>query len=533
MIVTLNLMVWIQTCVVVYMCTTAWWVLLHRLKQRHYKGPKSWPLLGCLLEQAAHFDDMHDWLLDYFKDLLTYSVPMVNFNNTFTVDPANVEWILKTNFNNYPKGELIKERFEDVMGHGIFIVDGEQWKHQRKVATVEFSSSKLRDFSVHAYRSGALKLVQVLAIAAKNHEIVDLQDLFMRLTLDSICKIGFGVEIGCLSPSLPEVPFAKAFDECNRLVIRRYIDIFWKIKRALNIGTEAQLRKNIQVMDSFLYKVIETRRADVDAAKALHQSEVRNDILSRFMAKDLACDGEVYDDKKLRDVCINFIVAGRDTTAVTLSWFFSELCKHPEVVNNILAEVSEVFHKEQESVQNGKQNKTNCNGISFQGLGDQILEFAQRLNYQNLAKLHYLHAALTEALRLYPAVPLETKAAVNDDVFPDGTVIKGGNFVSFAPYAMGRLECLWGPDALEFKPERWLKDGVFQPESPYKLTAFQAGPRMCLGKDSAYLQMKMTTLLLLQFFNFELVKGQNLNYSMMVILSIAGGMKAHITQKTI
>jgi hypothetical protein len=82
---------------------TAWWVLLHRLKQRHYKGPKSWPLLGCLLEQAAHFDDMHDWLLDYFKDLLTYSVPMVNFNNTFTVDPANVEWILKTNFNNYPK----------------------------------------------------------------------------------------------------------------------------------------------------------------------------------------------------------------------------------------------------------------------------------------------------------------------------------------------------------------------------------------------------------------------------------------------
>jgi cytochrome P450 len=59
----------------------------------------------------------------------------------------------------------------------------------------------------------------------------------------------------------------------------------------------------------------------------------------------------------------------------------------------------------------------------------------------------------------------------------------------------------------------------------------QAGPRMCLGKDSAYLQMKMTTLLLLQFFNFELVKGQNLNYSMMVILSIAGGMKAHITQK--
>jgi hypothetical protein len=72
------------------------------------------------------------------------------------------------------------------MGHGIFIVDGEQWKHQRKVATVEFSSSKLRDFSVHAYRSEALKLVQILAIAAKNHEIVDLQ-VYLLLCMVTKC----------------------------------------------------------------------------------------------------------------------------------------------------------------------------------------------------------------------------------------------------------------------------------------------------------------------------------------------------------
>jgi hypothetical protein len=67
----------------------------------------------------------------------------------------------------------------------------------------------------------------------------------------------------------------------------------------------------------------------------------------------------------------------------------------------------------------------------------------------------------------------ETKQAKNDDVFPDGMVIKGGNFVSFSPYAMGRLECLWGADVFEFKPERWLKGGIFQPPSPFKLTAFQ------------------------------------------------------------
>ena len=63
--------------------------------------------------------------------------------------------------------------------------------------------------------------------------------------------------------------------------------------------------------------------------------------------------------------------------------------------------------------------------------------------------------------------------SVSDDVLPDGTRVRAGNFVSYVPYAMGRLEALWGPDVLEFKPERWLKNGVFQPQSPFKLTAFQ------------------------------------------------------------
>lgn len=65
------------------------------------------------------------------------------------------------------------------------------------------------------------------------------------------------------------------------------------------------------------------------------------------------------------------------------------------------------------------------------------------------------------------------KFAVADDVLPDGTKVRRGNIVAFYPYAMGRMEYLWGPDALEFKPDRWLRDGVFQPASLFKFTAFQ------------------------------------------------------------
>jgi len=67
----------------------------------------------------------------------------------------------------------------------------------------------------------------------------------------------------------------------------------------------------------------------------------------------------------------------------------------------------------------------------------------------------------------------DAKSVLNDDVFPDGTPVKKGNMVMYSAYAMGRMEYIWGSDACEFKPSRWLKDGVVQLESPFKFTAFQ------------------------------------------------------------
>lgn len=509
------------------------WVILHRYFQRHHKGPKSWPVIGCIVEQARNFDVLHDWLYTYSKNISSFSVPMISINNTFTTDPANVEYILKSNFRNYPKGRLIHERFVDVLGDGIFNVDGEKWLRQRKVAILEFSSGKLRDYSTHAYRTHALKLVNVLLDVGKKNGVIDMQDLFMRLTLDSICNIGFGVSLGSLSPDLPEVPFMKAFDDSNKLIIRRYVDYTWKIKRSLNVGGEAKLRKCVETVDGFIYNVINTRRLELKTSQDSGEELQKEDLLSRFMSLTNE-DGLPYSDKQLRDVVVNFIIAGRDTTALTLSWLFSMLCKSQRVVDNIVEEADKVLKELKASGENGYSH---CNGSIGNGfhcspesnIQYDMYKYAQQLNYQSLNRMHYLHAAISEALRLYPAVPLESKMAVCDDTFPDGTKIKAGNFVSYSPYAMGRLEALWGADAHEFKPERWLKDGVFQPQSPFKLTAFQAGPRICLGKDSAYLQMKMTTILLLKFFSFKMVEGQSLKYSMMVVLYMAHGLKSMVS----
>lgn len=82
----------------------------------------------------------------------------------------------------------------------------------------------------------------------------------MKATMDSIFKVGFGIDLDNLSgPSGEGVRFSRAFDDANTLVFQRFVDITWKIKKFLNIGSEAVLKKNMKVIDEFIYKVIQIK----------------------------------------------------------------------------------------------------------------------------------------------------------------------------------------------------------------------------------------------------------------------------------
>lgn len=95
----------------------------------------------------------------------------------------------------------------------------------------------------------------------------------MRCTLDSIFKVGFGVELNCLEGTSKEgSEFMKAFDESNALVYWRYVDPFWKIKRYLNIGSEASLKNNVKFMDRFVHRLIATKRHNLEINQDQHVS---------------------------------------------------------------------------------------------------------------------------------------------------------------------------------------------------------------------------------------------------------------------
>ncbi|KAJ7962246.1 putative Cytochrome P450 [Quillaja saponaria] len=466
------------------------------------KDPKYPPVKGTVFNQVFYLNRLYDQQTETAKTHRNFRLLAPGQSELYTTDPRNIEHILKTQFDKYSKGKYNQDIITDLFGQGIFAVDGEKWRQQRKLASYEFSTRVLREYSCSMFRRNSAKLIRVISGFAESGLAFDMQDTLMRCTLDSIFKVGFGVELNCLEGSTKEgSAFMKAFDDSNALIYWRYVDPFWKLKRFLNIGSEANLKKNVKIINDFVHGLIKTKREQ--QAMQLDSND-KEDILSRFLVESKK-NPEKMNDQYLRDIILNFLIAGKDTSAGTLSWFFYMLCKNPLVQEKVAQEVKDVT---------GSQ-ETEAN----------IDEFMARITDAALEQMHYLHAALTETLRLYPAVPVDGRAAEADDILPDGYRLKNGDGVYYISYAMGRMTYIWGDDAEEYRPERWLNNGIFQPESPFKFIAFHGGPRICLGKDFAYRQMKIVSMALLHFFRFKLAdETRKVTYRTMFTLHIDGGL---------
>ncbi|XP_059286506.1 cytochrome P450 94A1-like [Lycium ferocissimum] len=435
------------------------------------KIPKSYPLIGSYFSIIANQEQRIQWISDIILSTpkLTFTlIRPLNFHTIFTANPSNVQHMLKTNFHVYQKGQKSNSTLADFLSNGIFNVDGDIWKYQRQVASHEFNTKSLRKF-VETVVDTELseRLIPILANAAAEKKVVDLQDIFQRFAFDNICKIAFGYDPGYLLPSLPEAEFAVAFEDSVRLISERFIypfPLIWKIKRALNIGSEKKLRIAVQQVREFAKKIVREKQRELNEKSSLDSA----DLLSRFLSTGHS------DEDFVTDIVISFILAGRDTTSAVLTWFFWLISKNPEVESQILEEI-------------GGKNES-------------------LVLYDEVKNMMYTHASLCESMRFYPPVPMDSKEAVKDDVLPDGTFVKKGARVTYHPYAMGRSEEIWGENWAEFKPERWLnKDEVtgswkFVSKDVYAYPVFQAGPRICLGKEMAFLQMKRVVAGVLQRF---------------------------------
>jgi cytochrome P450 len=121
-------------------------------------------------------------------------------------------------------------------------------------------------------------------------------------------------------------------------------------------------------------------------------------------------------------------------------------------------------------------------------------------------------------------------------VLPDGTTVRAGWFSDYCAYAMGRMPRLWGDDCREFRPERWLDGGgEFVAVDAARYPVFHAGPRACLGKEMAYVQMKTVVAAVVRRFSVEPVRSASMeappSYEMAVTLRMKGGLPVRIRRR--
>uniref|UniRef100_A0A7N0U3L2 Cytochrome P450 n=1 Tax=Kalanchoe fedtschenkoi TaxID=63787 RepID=A0A7N0U3L2_KALFE len=476
-----------------------------------------WPLIGHTVTfiNAARLG-AHDYLTyllaqsGYTTELKGPSFTKLGY--IITSDPKNIRHVLSSNASNYNKGPGFKKKV-DIWGDGILAADSDSWRFQRKL---NYSLFKHNDFLRMVVETAHRKLEDgafpILDHAADLGPEVDLRDLFQRFTIEITCKFLLGIDLNSLSVDLPVVPFTKAFDEYKEVIFSRMTkpESLWRLQKWMKIGVEGKAAKAATIIDDFIYQQISLKRKRLREGL---QEDVNFDMISTFMkveAEASQCEMDKptvpISDMFLRDSVVNILSAGRDPPSSALTWFFLLVSTHSLVEQKIREELKVAF-----------------------GLKEG--EKWQFPSFQDINKLVYLHAAICETLRLYPAIPINYKAAIKPDILPSGQQVGKGAIVLILFYAQGRMESIWGADCLEFKPERWIseKGEIIHVESS-KFTAFSAGPRSCLGKDLALMELKLAIAAIIWNYHFKVVEGHSVVPANSIGLYPKHGLKVHVTK---
>ncbi|KAL2920118.1 hypothetical protein HK105_200184 [Polyrhizophydium stewartii] len=465
-----------------------------RMSKSYIRHPGSVPVLGVIPWAISNYDRLHDAMTDAFRQVgfKTVVITAPFSPPRFIVsDPRCIEYVLRTNFDNFVKGKFFDDRLHDILGTGIFNADGEHWRVLRKTAANIFTTRGFRMFVETIFADEMKLLVAKLDETAVAGQAIDMKDLFFRFTLDGFGMIGFGYPLHCMSRG--SVPFAAAFDRMQTYLAYRVTSPSWWIEERIKASARSKFLADKRLIREFAQTIIDQRRAET-----AEKREARSDLLTLLMNVSADDSGRKYTDDELRDHVLNFLIAGRDTTAQVLSWTVYYLSLHPEARKKLMAEIDAT-------------------------LGD-----ATYPTYEQVKGMKYANAVFSEALRLSPPVARNGKTAIEACTLPDGTFVPKGMTVGWFTYSMSRNPAVWGADAEAFRPERWIEERI---RTQYENTSFNAGPRICLGKALAELEGVYVLVSMFRHFDVVAVDPSKITYANSLTLPIKGELDCRITKR--
>jgi cytochrome P450 len=346
--------------------------------------------------------------------------------------PDALRRVLADNARNYVKSTNYEE-LKPVMGEGLVTSEGETWRRSRAAVGPTLSRDALRAFAPHLTAPVQAMLDDWDGRLAGGSATWDVTEDYTRLAFGIAADRFFGPGLG---PAHKDLVHAK-LRAWERRFVRRVYSIV-KLPDAAPTPDALRSRRGIAAVDALVHELIGARgTGDADA----------DDVLGRLLA------ARALPPRQVRDELMTLLLAGHDTSAAALGWTTWLLARHPRVQDDVYDEARAV--------------------PGPPGVDD-------------VERLPLLRRVIDESLRLYPPVPGFSRAAIDDDVV-GGVPVRAGTKIELSVYATHRHPAYW-PDAERFDPDRF--DG--RPVDPYAYLPFSRGPRTCIGKAMAELQLLLT-----------------------------------------
>ena len=384
------------------------------------------------------------------------------------MDPAAIRQMLLDKLDQYPKSVVTKNLLKPAIGDSLFIAEGAHWRWQRRAASPVFTHRNM------------LNLAPIMTAAAERaaqridaaEGPVDLLDEMVTTTFDVIADVTFSG--------------GDAFDRnAVHNAIDDYIAEAGKISLFDIMGAPDWVPRPGRVMSG---KALRDMKQVADSAiedRANRGSSDVPDLLDLLLGGEDPKTGRKMSTAELRDNLLTFIVAGHETTALTLAWSMYLVAFDQDVQDRARAEAQGVLQ-----------------GRSATG--------------DDVANLPFIRAIIDEALRLYPPAGMISRTAMAQDVL-GGREIRKGDTVIVPIYALQRHELLWdNPNT--FVPDRWE-----QKPDRYAYLPFGDGPRICIGMSFALQEAVIILATLLCHHKFEPVESREPEPVMILTLRPEGG----------
>ncbi|KZV95955.1 cytochrome P450 [Exidia glandulosa HHB12029] len=408
--------------------------------------------------------------------------------------------------HNFPKPESGRRATRRSLGEGILFAEGQQHRDQRRLLNPAFGTSHIR-LMTGIFNEKGTQLREVWynkCIEAGGSVKLNVLSWLSKATLDAIGKAGLDYEFELLNDAGKMDELAEAFEqifrtdrtaaEQTRIMINDRIPLIG----ALIPGHQQRMIDNSKhKMDEVGMRIIQEKKAAVLAefgdstAHIDKKSLAGNDIISVLLRANLAADldpTQRLSDEEVLAQIPSFLVAGHETAANTTTWAMYALANNPAM-----------------------QKK----------LRDELLAVpTDSPTLDELNALPYLDQVLREVLRLHTVVSFVEREAVNDDIIPlrnpitgaDGQTItqvkvQKGDQIMIPIWLINRSKDNWGPDADDFRPERWENppaeaSGI--PGIAPNLMSFLGGPRSCIGFRFAIAEVKAFIFQIVRGFEFKL-----------------------------